>query len=408
MVRDVIMPKIGETMEEGFLANWKKNEGDKVEKGEVLFEVMSDKANFEIESLHAGYLIKKVVQASDEPVAVTTVIGYIGDSLDEPLPVSNTKDILEQKNRLKVADDSSPVQTTEGGQKEVTSGDIKHLHKIKVTPIARRLAKEYSLDLSNIEGTGPDGRIEKKDIIKLVDENKKIETIRGGTEEYDIQEWTPLRRIIAKRLSESKREIPHYYIQGKFLLDEIIKLRDSNKLNKSSVTYTDFLIFIASRAIKDHPLINVGVYDKEIRLYRNINIGLAVAVTDGLVVPVIKKCEIKNIFQISEDRERLVSKARDNKLTEEDINGVRFIISNLGMYGVENFQPIINQPGVAIMGVGKIGKEPVVVGDDLKIHSIMNISFSFDHRIIDGSYAGLFYSRFKELVENPALLMFQR
>ena len=376
MIREIIMPKLGETMEEGYLVSWKKEEGEKVEKGEVLFEVMSDKTNFEVESPHSGYLRKKLFLPSDDPIPVTTVIAYISDTPDEPLPEEEKEEEKEVKEEVEE-------------------------ERIKATPLARKIAKEKSIDLKKVKGTGPGGRIEKKDVENYIESCEEVEG--GGG--YEVIKWSPMRKVIAKRLTESKRDIPHYYFEGEFIMDQVVLLKEIKKEEGKNFSYTDFLIFFAGKAIEKYPVINAAVVKDEIRVYKSIDIGIAVAIEDGLVVPAIKNVNKKTIEEISEERKNIVEKAREGKLSKEDTEGARFVISNLGMYGVDNFQPIINPPGVAIMGVGKIEKKAVVINDEIQIRTVMNISFSFDHRIIDGSYGGLFYSYFKEIVENPGLLI---
>ncbi|MCM8777095.1 MAG: 2-oxo acid dehydrogenase subunit E2 [Candidatus Omnitrophica bacterium] len=396
MIKEVIMPKLGETMEEGYLVSWKKNEGEKVEKGEVLFEVMSDKTNFEVESLHSGYFRKKLYEPSDNAIPVTTVIGYISDTPDEPMID------IEKKSEPKTdVSEEKPVEKTTiseatGKEESTVSG------RIKASPVARKLAEEAGIDISLIKGSGPEGRIEKEDVLDYLS-SKKTEGKPSSSGDYTVKEWTPLRRIIARRLSESKREIPHYYIEGRFIVDRIAEIKEAKKEEGIDLTYTDFLIFLAAKAIKEYILVNAAVVNDEIRIYSSVDIGLAVSVEDGLVVPVLKNCDSKSIYEISKERKQIVEKARLNKLTEGEIKNARFVISNLGMYGVENFQPIISPPGVAIMGVGKVGKELVVIEDKMAIIPVMNVSFSFDHRVIDGAYAGMFYKKFKEIMENPVL-----
>ena len=380
MIKEIIMPKLGETMEEGYLVSWRKKEGEKVEKGEILFEVMSDKTNFEVESPHSGYLRKILYPPSEDPIPVTTVIAYISDTPDEPLPEEEKKEEVVEKKEEK---------------------EVKEEERIKATPLARKIAKEKNIDLKKVKGTGPGGKIEKKDVENYLKSYRKVEV----EEEYEVIKWSPMRKVIAKRLSESKRDIPHYYLEGEFIMDQVVLLKELKKKEGKNFSYTDFLIFFAGKAMEKYPMINAAVVEDEIRVYKSIDIGIAVAVEDGLVVPAIKNVNKKTIEEISEERKSIVEKAREGKLSKEDIEGARFVISNLGMYGVDNFQPIINPPGVAIMGVGKIEKKAVVINDKIEIKTVMNISFSFDHRIIDGSYAGLFYSYFKGIVENPGLLI---
>ncbi len=403
MIKEIIMPKLGETMEEGYLVSWKKDEGDAVEQGDVLFEVMSDKTNFDVESQSEGVLRKILYQPGDDPIPVTTVIGYIAGSMEEPLPQTTGKD--EKAVDKKVTGTTEKVERkTPAVSSEETPKSEHEEKRIAISPVARKLAEEKGIDITLLKGSGPGGRIQKKDILDYK-EAEKEEKISGG-EEDTVKEWTPLRRIIAKRLTESKQQIPHYYFQGKFIVDGLLNIKDYMKNKNSDITFTDFVIYIASKAIEEYPLINAAAIDNRTRLYKSVDIGLAVAVEEGLLVPVIKNCSEKGISEISRDRRALIARARDNKLGENDLKGARFVISNLGMYGVENFQPIISPPGTAIMGVGAIQKIPMVIGDKIEIRSALNVSFSFDHRIVDGAYAGLFYKKFKELMENPAILAF--
>jgi len=395
MIKEVIMPKLGETMEEGYLVSWKKDEGDRVEKGEVLFEVMSDKTNFEVESLYSGYLRKKLYEPSDNAIPVTTVIGYISDTPDEPIEIEKK---IEVKTEVLEESHIEKLDVSETPKKE----EWKSSGRVKASPIARKLAEEEGIDISLIKGSGPEGMIEKKDVLEYL-ASKKYEGKTAPSGEYIVKEWAPLRRIIARRFTESKREIPHYYLEGKFIVSEIAREKEARKKEGIDLTYTDFLIFLTARAIKEYPLVNAALVNDEIRIYNTVDIGLAVSVEDGLVVPVLRNCDSKSILQISKERKEIVEKAKTNKLTEEEIKNARFIISNLGMFGVENFQPIISPPGVAIMGVGRVGKELVVIDDKIAILSVMNVSFSFDHRVIDGAYAGQFYKRFKEIMESPVI-----
>jgi len=273
--------------------------------------------------------------------------------------------------------------------------------------LARKTASEKGIDITVIKGTGPGGRVEKKDILAYAEktgEKEKVHTEEQHEAEYSVKEWSPIRKIIAERLTLSKKTIPHYYIQGKIVMDAISRLKEIQKEQGLKFSYTDFIIFFCSKAIKEYPLIDAGVVNGEIRVYKSINVGVAMAVEDGLIVPVIKNCDKKSIKEISEELKNLVLKARDNKLGKEDTGEGRFVVSNLGMFGVENFQAIINPPGVAIIAIGSIDKIPMVLNDTIEIHSVMNISLSFDHRIIDGAYGGKFFQRLKELMETPEQL----
>lgn len=405
MIKEVIMPKLGETMEEGYLASWKKEEGEKVTKGEVLFEVMSDKTNFEVESLHDGYLRKKLVNPSEDAIKVTSVIGYISDNPDEPLPQASAGvkgGPEEEKPATPVISPAVPKEPESPAIRAEEAGT-----RIKASPLARKTAEDEGIDISMVRGTGPGGRIEKKDVLAHRDPAIPV-TVRKdpAAGEFETIPWTPLRKIISRRLTESKREIPHYYFQGSLLIDRISEIKDLSRRRGLDFTYTDFLIFLVSRAMKKYPLINGALEDGQVKVYGSVDIGLAVSSGEGLLVPVMRDCAAKGIAQLSAERREIVDKARNNRLSEKESRGARFVISNLGMYGVENFQPIINPPGLAIMGVGSISRQPVVEGERIGIRQVMKVSFSFDHRVIDGSYAGLFYAYFKSIVENPSLLLF--
>jgi pyruvate dehydrogenase E2 component (dihydrolipoamide acetyltransferase) len=397
MIREIIMPKLGETMEEGYLVSWKKKEGDKVEKGEILFEVMSDKTNFEVESQYSGYLRKILFQPSDQPIPVTTVIAYLTDTPDEPI------EIQEKKEEVKVETKKEETPVIE--KKEEIKEEKEE--RIKISPVARKLAEEYKIDITKIKGTGPDGRIEKKDVLEYIEKIKEEKIEERTKEEYEVIKWTPLRKIIAQRLTESKTTIPHYYFQGKIIVDEILKIKEKKEKEGIKLTITDFLIYFSSKAIEEFPLMGASVINDEIRIYKDVDIGLAINIPEGLVVGSIKKVNKKTISEISKERNQLVERARNGKLTSDDTKGTNFVISNLGMYEVENFYPIINPPGVAIMGVGKIEKGVFVENNQIVIKNYMYVSFSFDHRIIDGAYAANFYKRLKEFIENPSILLFK-
>jgi pyruvate dehydrogenase E2 component (dihydrolipoamide acetyltransferase) len=397
MLKEIIMPKLGETMEEGYLVSWKKKEGDKVEKGEILFEVMSDKTNFEVESQYSGYLRKILFQPSDQPIPVTTVIAYLTDTPDEPFEIQEKKEEVKVETKK----EETPVIEKKEEIKEEKEG------KIKISPVARKLAEEYKIDITKIKGTGPEGRIEKKDVLEYIEKIKE-EKVEERTEgEYEVIKWTPLRKIIAQRLTESKTTIPHYYFDGKVIVDEILKIKEKMEKEGIKLTITDFLIYFSARAIEEYPLIGASVINDEIRIYRDVDIGLAISISEGLVVGSIKKANKKTILEISKERNQLVERARNGKLTPDDTKGTNFVISNLGMYDIENFYPIINPPGVAIMGVGKIEKGVFVENNQIVIKNYMYISFSFDHRVIDGAYAANFYKRLKEFIENPSILLFK-
>ena len=388
MIREIIMPKLGETMEEGYINKWLKKEGEKVKKGEVLFEVMSDKTNFEVESQYDGYLRKILFEASENPVPVTTVIGYISDTMDEEIPQDTKKTIPEQKENTSVETHQTITLPSEEKQ------------RIKASPAAKRIASELGIDITNIKGTGESGRIEKKDVEEYASQLKTEYPL-----EYEAQEkLSPVRKIIAERLKQSKQNIPHYYLSTKILMDGIDFLKEIARKKGKNFTYTDFIIYYTGRVIRDFPILNASFFNDEIHYVKSIDIGLAVSTVDGLVVPVIRDVCKKTLQEISAERINLAEKARSNQLKKQDTENCRFVISNLGMFGVIQFQAIINPPGTAIMAVGSIEKEPIVVNNNIVIGHTMWITLSLDHRVVDGAYGGKFLQEIKQVLENPGIL----
>ena len=398
MIHDVIMPKLGETMEEGYIAAWKKKEGEKVAKGDVLLEVMSDKTNFEVEALSDGILRKILFEQSEEAIPVTTVIGYIGDTADEPLPATKTAPV-----KPAVKQSAAPVAEAPAVQPDaVEEGD-----RIRISPLARRLAKEQGIDISRVKGTGPGGRIEKNDIVSCSPARKTdaAATPPASPGGWHIKELSPMRKTIAERLSRSKATIPHFYLEGSISTDAVASLKERKKKEGLEATITDFIVYFTARIMTEFPLVNAAFADNQIRLYDTVDIGIAVGVEDGLFVPVVHDCAGKTLAQISADIKALAAKARAGALKRDETDGARFVVSNLGMFGVDNFLAIINPPGVAIMAVGGIEKIPAVSDGVITVKSVMHISFSFDHRVIDGAYGARFFRRLKDVMEQPGLLL---
>ena len=362
MITEVIMPKLGETMEEGYLLKWFKKEGEKVNKGEPLFEVMSDKTNFEVEAVKDGYLRKILIEPGEEPIPVTNVIGYLSDSLEEELP----KEKIEIKE-----EETFPKE------------------RIFISPLARRLVEEKGIDISNIKGSGPGGRIEKKDILE----------IGKGELEYEVKPLSPIKQVVASRLSRSKREIPHYYLQARIDMEEVERRKDKLAASEKKVTFTDLIIEAISQALSEFPLLNSHFKEGKVFLFKKINLGLAVALPEGLVVPVIKDIGNKTLLQISEERRDLVERGRSGKLSSKETDGATFTLSNLGTAGVDNFFPIIDLSQVGILGCGRIREEAVACNGKVSCRLAMGVVLSLDHRVIDGAYGASFLNKLKEVLE---------
>ncbi len=386
MIKEIIMPKLGETMEEGYINRWLKKEGDRVKKGEVILEVMSDKTNFEVESQYDGYLRKILVQPSENPIPVTTIIGYISDSPDEEIPT-----ILQVSPSTNKPQIDIPVEKQE-------SVVYEEKQRIKASPAAKKLANELGINIENIKGSGESGRIEKKDVEAYIAQGKN-----DSISDFPVS-LSPMRKIIAERLKFSKQNIPHYYLSIKILMDAIVSLKNIARQKGKNFTYTDFIIFYTAKIIQNFPLLNASFINDQLHYGQSVDIGLAVDTKDGLVVPVLRDIQTKNLDEISAMRIYLVEKARNNQLKSQDIENCRFVITNLGMYGVRQFQAIINPPATSIMAIGSIEKEPVIVNGKIVIGQTMWISLSLDHRVIDGAYGGQFLQQLKQTFENPGVL----
>jgi pyruvate dehydrogenase E2 component (dihydrolipoamide acetyltransferase) len=388
MAVNIVMPKLGLTMTKGTLNKWLKKEGDKVKKGEAVAEISSEKIPNIVECPADG-IIGKIVVKEGEVVPVATPIGILlseGEKLEE-ISVSN-----EEKASVRAPLDAG---------------------FIKATPIAKKLAEENNLDLSLVTGTGPGGRITEEDVKKYIEgrnaaKEEKIKKLVNETEhkaeEAERVRMDPMRRIIAQRMKKSWTDSPHVTENIKVDVTDLVSFRE--KLNKTAnmkITFTDIFAKACTIIIKKHPILNWSLDGEYIVKNNSINLGIAVALENGLIVPVVKDVDKKSITQISQEIKDLSARAREGKLKPDEVIGGTFTITNLGMYEIDSFTPIINPPESAILGVNKIYKEPVVVDDNIVIRYTMILSLSFDHRLIDGATAARFLFDLKQLLENPAM-----
>jgi pyruvate dehydrogenase E2 component (dihydrolipoamide acetyltransferase) len=367
MVTKVVMPKLSLTMKVGTVGKWYKREGDTVEKGEPIVEIISEKATYDLEAPASGILRKILVEEGvDAPVnAVLAVITAPEEALSEA-------ELLA----------------------EVAPKEAEIEEKIRASPAAKRLAKEYGIDLSLVVGSGPDGRIVEEDVRRFIDES------RGAMPK--VKEIIPLsgfRRTSAERVSASFKTAPHSTVMMEVDISKAAELH-----NRLKVSYTAIIAKAAARALTEHSIINSTFDGDKIRVFEDVNVGVAVATGQGLVVPVIHSANKKTLREIDESINVLTEKAREGKLSREDVSGGTFTISNLGMYGVDFFTPIINPPEAAILGVGRIIEKPVVVDGKIEAKQVMTLSLSYDHRIIDGAPAAEFLQKIKHYMEAPESL----
>lgn len=414
MLKEVIMPQLGLTMTTGTIQKWLKREGDQVEKGEPILEVMTDKVTMEVESFDSG-ILKKVVAREGEEIPVTQVIAYIGDEKDELPP-----ELIARATEAKAALPSEAAAAAEP-QKEPALVEEEEGGRIKASPLARRLAQEKGLDLRLIKGSGPGGRITKEDVLKAAEEKEKrpapaeaaraaAPQVPGAPQVAEVIRLSGLRKIIAERLLESFRNAPHIVItmqadmtQAQVLRNSLLSLAEEKWGVRLS--YTDIIFKATALALKEYPGLNSSLVGEEIKVYQDINIGLAVAIPDGLIVPTIFGTDRLSLSEIARKREELVKKAREGSLSLDEVSGGTFTMSNLGMYGVESFSAIINPPQAAILAVGAIEEKPVVREGQIVIRPQLTLSLSADHRMVDGALAAQFLARVRELLENPYLML---
>jgi pyruvate dehydrogenase E2 component (dihydrolipoamide acetyltransferase) len=391
MATTVIMPKLGLTMTEGTIERWLKQEGDRVEKGEPLVEIVTEKINFQYESPASG-ILRKILHHEGETVPVTTPIAIIaeeGEAVAEG-------EMVKPQVPVEI-----PLPATVQKQSKEPS------KRIFVSPIARKMAQEKGIDLSSIKGSGPMGRIIKMDVLKATE--KGIAPPVKGVPERMIP-LKGIRRIIAKRMTESFQNVPHFYLSLEIDMTSCLTLHEQlreevESRTKLRLTLTDILVKVTASTLKAHPIINSRIEGDQIHLIEEINIGVAIALEDGLIVPVVHRADQKSLTEIASTLRDITQKAKEGKLSLEEVGGGTFTLSNMGMLGIDKFNAIINPPECSILGVGRTVQKPVVHGGEIKIRPMAWFSLSSDHRIVDGATAALFLNHIRKLIENPTLLL---
>jgi len=374
------MPRLSLTMKEGTVVQWFKKEGDMVEKGEPLVEVLSEKATYDVEAPASGVL-RKILTEEGTDVPVGETLGII-TAPDEELP------------EIEVAAPPPAVEAEEAVAVPERKVEEKIERRVIATPAAKRLAREYDIDLTQIRGSGPDGRIVEEDVKRLIEGMRIMPRVR------EVISLTGIRKTAAERVSLSARTAPQSTITMEVDMSKAAELRE-----KVGVSYTDMLVKAVAKALTEHPIINSTLEKEQIKIFVDINIGVAVATEMGLVVPVIHNANRKSLTEISSRLKELAEKAKQSKLAKEELTGGTFTITNLGMYGVDVFTPIINPPETAILGVGRVAEKPVVVKEQTVIRPLMQLSLTFDHRVVDGAPAAEFLQKVKQNLESPDALL---
>lgn len=414
MAEVIRMPRMSDTMEEGVIVGWLKNEGDDIEPGDLLAEVETDKATMELESYWEGKLLHIAIKEGPVPVdAVVAVVGEEGEDyqslLDEAAQEeSETKekeeDEKEQEEKPADKEDSAKPETT--AQKSSDDDG-----RTKASPLARKMASDKGIDISQLSGTGDGGRIVKKNIKKAIESGVPQPAAATGLSIESGEDRTiplsQMRKVIGKRLSESKYTSPHFYVTAEIDMDNAIAARKSLNAGdeEQRISFNDIVIKAVAMALRKHPFVNASIDSEKITIHGDINIGVAVAVDEGLMVPVIHNADYKSLSQIKSEIGDMATRARDKKLKPEEMQGNTFTISNLGMFGVDEFTAIINPPDACILAVGTINTKPVVRDGQIVIGNTMKITLSCDHRVVDGAIGAQFLQTLRDYLENPMKML---
>ncbi len=376
MATKIVMPRLSLTMKTGSVIQWFKKEGEEVEKGEPIVEILSEKITYDVEAPAAGVL-RKILAEEGVDLPVGAILAFIAAS-DEELPEVEAEVV------------APPAEHVEETMAERAASTVKE--RVLASPAAKKLAREYDINLAQIQGTGPGGRIVEEDIRNFVDGKADLEP--SVKEELPL---TGIRKITAERLASSFKTAPHSFIILEADITEATKLRE-----KTQASYSAILVHAAARALRKYPVVNSTLIDGKIRVYEDINIGVAVSTEKGLVVPVVRNADEKKVNEISSELKQFAEKARRSKLSKGELTGGTFTVTNLGMYDVELFLPIINPPEAAILAAGRIVSKPVVEDKEIVAKPMMALTLAYDHRIIDGAPASMFLREIKEEIEKEA------
>lgn len=399
MAISVVMPRLSDTMEEGKLLRWLKQEGDRVEGGDIIAEIQTDKADIEMEAFGSGTL-RKVFIGAGELVPVGHLIGVIAEE-DEDISTLLSPRMDSTAQVAAPTRPDAPVSAPRSLQAVA-------LGRVKVSPLAKRLAKEQKIDLSMIRGSGPGGRILRRDLTAWIPPAAAAGQ-RVPLVEFEDRKLSPMRRAIAKRVAHSMATVPHFYLTVEVAMDKASELREAVQAQAQGlkVTFTDLIIRAVAIALGRYPVVNASFIGEQIRVYSQVNIGIAVALDEGLINPVLRDCGRKSLTQIARETKSLIERARAHKLKSEEYAGGTFTVSNLGMHEIDEFTAIINSPEATILAIGRIQSKPVVIDGAVQIGRRMRMTLSCDHRVVDGATGAIFLKEVKWMLEHPFHLVLQ-
>jgi pyruvate dehydrogenase E2 component (dihydrolipoamide acetyltransferase) len=410
MATRVVMEALSPTMEEGRIARWLKKEGDPVTTGDIVAEVETDKAIMELQARGAGTL-RKIVVPEGGTTAVGNVVAVIGGK-DEDISALITAERQDGRTAAKQGD-----ADTAGRQHGRTAGAAPPAvpaapataaveGRVKASPLARRLASEKGVDLRVVQGSGPGGRIIKRDVTTAVPAASAVPAgavAGGGWEDIPL---TQIRKTIARRLAQSLGPVPHFFLTAEIDMERAAEAREAlNALGEGKISFNDIIIKVVAMALLQHRECNAWWQDDHIRYFNDVHMGMAVAVDEGLITPVIRHAHLKSLRQIAEESAALADRARTRKLTPEEYTGATFTVSNLGMLGIDEFTAVINPPEAAILAVGAVSQKPVAADGALAVRRRMRVTMSCDHRVIDGATGARFLQTVKRMLENPLAIL---
>ncbi|GAA3785025.1 pyruvate dehydrogenase complex dihydrolipoamide acetyltransferase [Corallibacter vietnamensis] len=413
----VTMPRLSDTMEEGTVATWLKKVGDAVEEGDILAEIETDKATMEFESFQSGTLLHVGLQEGESAKvdALLAILGPKGTDVENIAKnfkaSSGEKAEAPKEEAPKAA--SKPEPKAEAPKKETPKvsapASTSSSDRVFVSPLAKKMADEKGINLSQVTGSGENGRIIKRDIENFTP-GTSVATVGKfvptGQEDFEEVNNSQMRKVIAKRLAESKFTAPHYYLNVEFDMENAITFRTQfNSIPDTKISYNDMIVKACALALKQHPQVNSQWFADKMRLNHHVHIGVAVAVPDGLVVPVVRFANEQSLPQIGAEVKELAGKARNKKLTPQEMEGSTFTVSNLGMFGIDSFTSIINQPNSAILSVGNIVEKPVVKNGQIVVGHTMKLCLACDHRTVDGATGAQFLQTLKGYIENPVTML---
>ncbi len=414
-VEIITMPRLSDTMAEGTVATWLRKVGDAVHEGDILAEIETDKATMEFESFYEGTLLYiGVDEGSSAPVdSVLAIIGKKGTDVSEVIVAikkgafSNAEKTHENTETNAATPTTAAVPPTVAPATAATTGGIISNSKVMASPLARKIAKEKGINLTQVIGTGENGRVIKRDIENFTpSRSANAPFVPSGQENFEEIANSQMRKVIARRLGESKFSAPHYYLNVEFNMDNAVAFRQQfNSVPDTKISYNDMIVKAVALSLKQHPQVNSQWFDDKIRINHYVHIGVAVAVEDGLVVPVLQFADEQSLQQIGAKVKDYAVRARNKKLTPQEMEGSTFTISNLGMFGITDFTSIINQPNTAILSIGAIVQKPIVKDGHVVVGNTMKLTMACDHRAVDGATGAQFLLTLRGYLENPVTML---